>query len=102
MGLRCIFVDMIETIAHKGLRLLWEKDDPSKLPAAQVDKIRRILSALDTIKTLDPLRQIPGYKLHSLTGDLKGFWAVTVTGNYRIIFRFENENAYDVEYTDYH
>ncbi|HEY8914963.1 MAG TPA: type II toxin-antitoxin system RelE/ParE family toxin [Chitinophaga sp.] len=93
---------MIETIAHKGLRLLWEKDDPSKLPAAQVAKIRRILSALDTIKTLDPLRQIPGYKLHSLTGDLKGFWAVTVTGNYRIIFRFENENAYVVDYIDYH
>jgi proteic killer suppression protein len=93
---------MIETIAHKGLRLLWEKSDPSKLPAVQVDKIRRILSALDTIKTPDPLMRIPGYKLHSLAGNLKGFWAVTVTGNYRIIFRFENENAYDVDYVDYH
>ncbi len=67
-----------------------------------IDKIMRILDALDTAKTLDPLRAIPGYKLHSLSGDLKGFWSITVTGNYRIIFRFENENAYNVDYRDYH
>ncbi len=93
---------MIVSIAHKGLKLLWEKDDPSKLPSEHVDKIRRILEALDTAKTLSPLRGIPGYKLHLLTGDLKGFWSVTVTGNYRIIFRFEDENAYLVNYIDYH
>lgn len=93
---------MIESIAHKGLKRLWEKDDSSKLPSEQIDKIMRILDALDTAKTLDPLRAIPGYKLHSLSGDLKGFWSITVTGNYRIIFRFENENAYDVDYRDYH
>ncbi|WP_423737361.1 type II toxin-antitoxin system RelE/ParE family toxin [Chitinophaga caseinilytica] len=93
---------MIQTIAHKKLRLLWENNDPSKLPPAQVDKIRRVLSVLDTIKTLEPLRQIPGYKLHSLSGDLKGFWSITITGNYRIVFRFEHENIYDVDYTDYH
>ena len=93
---------MIESIAHKGLKRLWEKDDTSKLPPEQVDKIRRILEALDTAKTLEPLRAIPGYRLHSLTGDLKGYWSITVTGNYRIIFKFENENAYDVDYMDYH
>lgn len=93
---------MIESIAHKGLKRPWEKDDSSKLPSEQIDKIMRILDALDTAKTLDPLRAIPGYKLHSLSGDLKGFWSITVTGNYRIIFRFENENAYDVDYRDYH
>lgn len=63
---------MIETISHKGLRLLWKKDDPSKLPAMQVDKIRRILTILDTIKTLEQLKHFPGFKLHSLTGNLKG------------------------------
>jgi len=57
---------MIESISHKGLRLLWEKDNPSKLPAVQVEKIRRILTVLDTIKTLEPLRKIPRYKLHLL------------------------------------
>ena len=93
---------MIESIAHKGLRLLWEKNDPSKLPPEQIDKIRRILSTLNTAKTLDQLRMIPGYKLHSLSGDLKGYWSVWVTGNYRIYFRFEDGNAFDVNYTDYH
>lgn len=101
MGLHRIF-DMILSIAHKGLKRLWEKDDPSRLPAGQVDKIRRILEALDTAKTLEPLRAIPGYKLHGLSGDLKGFWSIWVTGNYRVIFKMENENVYDVYYIDYH
>ncbi len=65
---------MIESIVHKGLKRLWEKDDPSKLPSAQVAKIRRILAALDTTKTLETIRAVPGYKLHQLSGDLKDFW----------------------------
>lgn len=52
---------MIESITHRGVRLLWEKDDPSKLPPEQVAKIRRILESLETAKTLNPLRAIPGY-----------------------------------------
>jgi len=93
---------MIESIAHKGLRLLWEKNDPSKLPHEQLEKIRRILSALNTAKTLEVLRMVPGYKLHSLSGDLKGFWSIWVTGNCRIYFRFEEGNALDINYEDYH
>ena len=93
---------MIESIAHKGLRLLWEKNDSSKLPPEQIEKIKRILSAVNTAKTLEPLRMIPGYKLHALTGDLKGFWAIWVTGNYRICFKFEGGNAYEINYLDYH
>ncbi len=45
---------------------------------------------------------MPGYKLHALSGGLKGFWSVWITGNYRIIFRFKDENVFDVDYTDYH
>ena len=93
---------MIESITHKGLRLLWEKNDPSKLPAEQLEKIRRILSALNAAKTLEPLRMVPGYKLHPLSGELKGFWSVWVTGNYRIYFRFEDGNVSDINYSDYH
>jgi toxin HigB-1 len=93
---------MIQSIRHKGLRLLWEKNDPSKLPANQVDKISRILEALDTAKTLEPIRAIPGYRLHALTGNQKGVWSVTVTGNFRITFRFDAENIFDVDYVDYH
>lgn len=93
---------MIISIRHKGLKLLWEKDDSSKLPAMQVDKIRRILTSLDTIKTLKPLRLIPGYRLHALSGNLKGYYSVFVTGNYRIIFRFEDEHVFDIDFVDYH
>jgi toxin HigB-1 len=93
---------MIVSITHKGLRLFWEKDDASKLPAGQVERIRRILVALDTMKTLEPLRQTPGYHLHALKGDLKDYWAVRVTGNYRIIFHFNGREVSDVDYMDYH
>ena len=101
MGLQ-LYICMIESITHKGLRLLWEKGDSSKLPPGQATKIRRILESLDTAKTLGPLKAIPGYKLHPLSGKLKGFWSVWVTGNYRIIFKFEGENVFDVDYIDYH
>ena len=92
---------MIVSFRHKGLRLYYDKGDGSKLPAHHVSKIRLILSRLDAASephTLD----VPGYELHPLKGDLAGFWSVKVSGNYRIIFRFENENAYDVDYLDYH
>jgi toxin HigB-1 len=91
---------MIESITHKGLRLLWEKDDPSKLPPEQVEKIGRILESLDSAKTLAVLKSVPGNKLHPLTGPMKGFWSLWVTANYRIIFRFKEENVYDVDYID--
>ena len=45
---------------------------------------------------------LPGFQLHPLSGNLRGFWAVSVSGNWRIIFRFENGNAYDVDLVDYH
>ncbi|MCF2445060.1 type II toxin-antitoxin system RelE/ParE family toxin [Dyadobacter sp. CY345] len=93
---------MIETIAHKGLRLLWEKNNPSKLPAEQIEKISRILSVLNAAKTLDPIKAIPGYRLHQLSGDLKGYWGIWVTGHYRIVFRFEEQNVFDINYIDYH
>jgi toxin HigB-1 len=93
---------MIVSIFHKGLKRLWEKDDGSKLPAEQIGKIRRVLEALDTAKTLEPLRMIAGYRPHPLSGDMKGYWSITITGNYRIIFEFRGENVYVVDYKDYH
>jgi proteic killer suppression protein len=92
---------MIESIQHKGLKLLWEKDNPSKIPAVQILKIRMILTLLDNAVKVQDMN-FPGSDLHLLKGDLAGFWSVKVNGNYRLIFRFENENAFDVDYIDYH
>ncbi|WP_236980408.1 type II toxin-antitoxin system RelE/ParE family toxin [Membranihabitans maritimus] len=92
---------MIESIRHKGLRLLWEKDDISKLPTTQISKIRAILTLLDNAEEIKDMN-FPGSELHPLKGDLKGFWSVKVSANYRIIFRFKNESVNDINYVDYH
>ncbi|MFY9465063.1 MAG: type II toxin-antitoxin system RelE/ParE family toxin [Sediminibacterium sp.] len=92
---------MIVNFRHKGLRLYYEKGDASKLPSQHVPKIRLILTRLDAANKPEELN-VPGYGFHSLSGELKGFWSVKVSGNYRIIFRFESENAHDVDYLDYH
>lgn len=92
---------MILSIRHKGLKLLWQKGDASKLPPAQVGKIRLILTALNSAKVVEDMG-FPGSGLHPLKGDMAGHWAVTVTGNYRITFRFEDGDADIVDYMDYH
>jgi len=92
---------MIESIRHKGLRLFWEKNDPSKLPVAYIKKIRLILTLLNNSKKVEDM-DFPGSGLHRLKGKYAGFWAVKISGSCRIVFRFENENAYEVEYIDYH
>ncbi|MCF0057915.1 type II toxin-antitoxin system RelE/ParE family toxin [Dyadobacter sp. CY356] len=92
---------MIESIQHKGLRFLFENDDSSKLNAHLVERLREILSLLDTAETVEQLN-IPGYRLHKLSGDLKEFYSIKVNANYRIIFRFNNGDAYDVDFLDYH
>jgi proteic killer suppression protein len=92
---------MIQSIKHKGLRLFFEKDDASKLPPQCVEKIRRILYRLDEAESIEDMNQV-GWSLHSLTGNLKDFHSVKVDKNYRIIFRFEQGQCFDVDYLDYH
>jgi proteic killer suppression protein len=92
---------MIESFKHKGLNRLFEDDDRSKLPSEMVEKIAVILAVLEAAGTMDDLNR-PSFRLHPLKGDLKGFWAVTVRANWRIIFRFENGKAFDVDLVDYH
>ncbi len=92
---------MIVSIQHKGLKLLWTKHDASRLPAEQVKQNRNILILLHGAEKVEGLNY-PGAGLNPLKGDLKGYSSVTVTGNYRIIFRFENGNAHLVDYLDYH
>jgi toxin HigB-1 len=92
---------MIVNFQHKGLKLFYDKGNASKLQAQHVGKIRLILTRLDASKVVTDMN-VPGYGLHQLSGDLKAFWSVKVSGNYRIIFRFVGEDAHDVDYLDYH
>lgn len=92
---------MIVSIQHKGLKLLWTKDDGSKLPQDQVGKIKQILTLLHAAEKVSDMN-FPGSALHPLKGEWADYWAVTVKTNWRIIFKFENGNAYLVNYLDYH
>ena len=92
---------MIVSIRHKGLKLLWIKNDASKLRPDQVKKIRNILTILNNAGKIEDMN-FPAADLHPLKGKLKGFWSIAVTGNYRIIFQFENGDAYLLDYVDYH
>jgi proteic killer suppression protein len=94
---------MIKTIKSKALKLLWEKDDSSKLPPSQLKKIRIILEIVDNLEVVpEDLVFYKNLRPHLLAGDKKGFWSLDVTGNYRIIFRFENRDAFDIDYLDTH
>lgn len=92
---------MIESIRHKGLRKFYEEGNGSKLPAAFLRKINRIFDQLDAITSESDIQEM-GSGIHGLTGNLEGFWAISVSANFRIIFRFEDGGIYDVDFVDYH
>ena len=92
---------MIRSIRHKGLRRLHEDDDPRGVIAEHAVKLRDILARLDAAGTVADL-DLPGFQLHALKGEWKGFWAVTVRANWRVIFRIADGDALDVDYLDYH
>ena len=92
---------MIRSIRHKALKRLHEKDDPRGLMADHVIKLGDILVRLDAAGMVEDM-DLPGFRLHALKGELKGFWAVTVRSNWRVIFRFAEGEALDVDYVDYH
>jgi len=89
------------SIKHRGLKRPFERDDRSGIRPDLADTVQEILTVLDDAATPQELN-LPGYRLHPLKGDLKGFWSVTVRANWRIIFRFEGTDACDVELIDYH
>jgi len=94
---------VIKTIKSKPLRLLWEKGDGSKLPPVQLRKIRLVLQIIDDLEEVpEDLAHLVSWRPHPLKGDLQGFWSLDITGNYRVIFRFENKNAFDLDYLDTH
>lgn len=92
---------MIRSFRHKGLKRLYEEDDSRGISADHALKLRDILARLDAAVTVADLN-VPGFRLHPLKGQEKGFWAVTVRANWRVIFRFSERVAMDVDYVDYH
>ena len=88
-------------IKHKGLRAFFERGDARRLPVALAPRIRRILSDLDAALVPGDM-DIPGYRLHPLKGDRRAQWSVRVSGNWRIVFRFMDGVATDVDLIDYH
>lgn len=87
---------MIENFKHKALAQFFEDDDRRKLPASQIAKIGRILARLNEAVTVQDMG-LPGYRLHPLKGEL-----ASLSGNWRIIFRFEHGSVYDVDLIDDH
>ena len=92
---------MIRRFRHRGLKRLFEDADRSRIRPDLVDKVERILARLDAAASATEM-DVPGFGLHRLSGELKGFWAVTVSRNWRVIFRIEGGDAYDVDFVDYH
>ena len=89
---------------HKGLQQLYEDENARAVPPAMAEKLSKLLFAIETAETLEQLGRFPGWKLHPLKGDLKGFWSLTVTGNWRLIFRYDEnaKAASDIDLIDYH
>ena len=92
---------MIKSFRHKGIKALYEKGDRRKVPPEQATRILRILTHLDTARGPEAMN-LDGFRTHALTGNLAGFWSSTVTRNMRVIYRFEDGHARDVDLTDYH
>jgi proteic killer suppression protein len=92
---------MIQSFRHKGLKRLYEDDDSRGVPAEHLTKLRMILARLDAACFAEDM-DLPGFNLHALKGPLRGWRSVTVRANWRVIFRFADGHAFDVDYVDYH
>ena len=92
---------MIRSFQSRGLKKFFEEDDAQRLPHEMLDRIRLILARLNAMQNLEAMN-VHSYHLHELRGNRKGTWSVTVRANWRITFRFEGEDAFDVNFEDYH
>jgi len=92
---------VIVSFRHKGLEALYNDNQTKGVSQALVKRARQILALLDTAKTVEDMN-LPGLRLHTLKGTLKGYHAVSVSGNWRIIFQFAEGNAHHVDLIDYH
>ena len=92
---------MIKSFRHKGLRRLYETGRTSGVQPSHAKRIRMQLAALDSAHSIEDM-DISGYSLHPLKGEMRGRWAVSVNGNWRVTFEFKDGNAFVLDYEDYH
>jgi len=92
---------MIRSFRHRGLKRLHERGDAAGVQSAQKKRIVRVLGYLDNARIPRDM-DFPGLRLHPLTGSLEDFWSVSISGNWRITFRFEDGHVADVDLVDYH
>lgn len=92
---------MIRSFRHRGLKRLYDKGDGRGVSAELLPRIEEVLGHLDCAMQPQDM-DLPGYHLHILRGKLNGYWSVRISGNYRLIFRMEAGDAYDVNLVDYH
>ena len=93
---------MILSFRHKGLQRFYEHQDERRIPTELAPRLRRILAAVDTAQRTSELGLFPGWRVHRLRGEFKGYWSVSVSGNWRVVFRFKDGDAFDVDLVDYH
>ena len=92
---------MIKSFRHKGLQLFFETGSRAGIQSSQAPRLSRQLSRLNEARNSEDMN-IPGWRLHSLSGKLVGYFSISVSGNWRITFRFEGEDVVLVNYQDYH
>ena len=92
---------MLKSFRHKGLERFFYKGSKAGIQAKHAPRLRLQLGRMDAASGPQEM-DLPGWRLHSLKGDWKGFWAVWVDENWRLVFTFENQDAVLVDYTDYH
>ena len=92
---------VIQTFRHRGLRRGYETGDFSRVQARLAKRVAVALADLDAASKPSDL-DMGGYRLHPLKGDMRGLWSIAVSANWRIVFRFEDGHAYDVDLIDYH
>jgi len=93
---------MIRSFADKTTEALFTTGQCKKLPADVVQRAIRKLDMVDSAYRIEDLRVPPGNRLHQLSGNRNGQWAISVNDQWRICFRFEGEDVHDVELCDYH
>ncbi len=93
---------MIGFVRHKALRRFLEDGNAKGLSAELVPRLFRMLSALQATDDLAQLGTVPGWRLHALSGDLSGYWSLSVSGNWRLVFKWRDGTAEDLDLVDYH